>query len=131
MKTENEIPRRARLDLFTPAEKSIYDAMGEVEKAGADVRLTNALSFLMQAKNLIADYIEGIDMPIDLPPASPSVISDEMIEKWASEKEPLWKSDVDAERYYRGRILGAKWAIQQMSQPEQSVRDLNTLIINN
>jgi len=32
----NEIPRRNRLDLNTPAEKAIYDAIQEVEKAGAD-----------------------------------------------------------------------------------------------
>jgi vacuolar-type H+-ATPase subunit B/Vma2 len=70
METKEETPRRNRLDLNTPAEVAIFNAMQEVEKAGADVRLTKAGMLLSQAKNLIADYIEGIDMSIDLPPTS-------------------------------------------------------------
>ena len=42
----NEIPRRMRLDLNTPAEVAIFNAMQEVEKAGADVRLTQASMLL-------------------------------------------------------------------------------------
>src|ERR1035437_5907604 len=37
-----DILRRNRIDLCIPAEKAIYDAMVELEKAGADVRLTEA-----------------------------------------------------------------------------------------
>jgi hypothetical protein len=64
---KNEIPRRNRLDLSTPAELAIYNAMEEVEKAGADKRLTDALNLLAQAKNLIADYIEGIEVSQSTP----------------------------------------------------------------
>ena len=53
-----EISRRSRLDLCTPAELAIYNAMGEVEKAGADVRLTDAIMFLQQAKDAVADYVD-------------------------------------------------------------------------
>ena len=35
-------------------------------------------------------------------------ITDADIEAWAESKEPFWRTDVDTERYYRGRILGAK-----------------------
>jgi hypothetical protein len=64
MKNEiNEIPRRNRLDLNSPAEKLIYEAMVEVEELGADKRLTDAVTLLSQAKNLIADFIEAIDQP--------------------------------------------------------------------
>lgn len=56
---ENEIPRRNRLDLNTPAEKAIYDAMQEVEKAGADVKLTEAINLLSKAKDLVADYVDS------------------------------------------------------------------------
>lgn len=37
-----------------------------------------------------------------------SEVTDEDIEAWAESKEPLWRTDVDTERYYRGRVLGAK-----------------------
>lgn len=57
MKTE--IPRRIRLDLNTPAEKSIYDAIQEVEKAGADVKLTEAVILLGKAKDLVSDYVDS------------------------------------------------------------------------
>ena len=56
---ENSFPRRSRLDLMTPAEKAIYDAMQEVEKAGADVRLTDAINLLSQARDKVADYVDG------------------------------------------------------------------------
>jgi hypothetical protein len=58
MKTENEIPRRMRLDLKRPAELAIYNAMQEVEKIGADIRLTEAITLLSKAKDLVSDFID-------------------------------------------------------------------------
>lgn len=55
---ENTFPRRGRLDLCTPAEKAIYDAMQEVENADADVRLTDAINLLSLAKDKVADYVD-------------------------------------------------------------------------
>ncbi len=52
-------PRRNRLDLNTPAEKTIYFAMQEVEKMGADIKLTEAITLLSNARNLVADYIDN------------------------------------------------------------------------
>lgn len=54
-----EIPRRNRLDLNTPAEKAIYNAMQEVEKLGANVKLTEAVALLGKAKNLVGDYVDA------------------------------------------------------------------------
>lgn len=54
-------PRRNRVDLFTPAEKAIYDAVQEVEKAGADVRLTHAVIKLSEARDLVADFVDGVN----------------------------------------------------------------------
>jgi len=51
-------PRRNRLDLNTPAELAIYNAMGEVEKCGASVMLTKAVTLLQEAKDALADHIE-------------------------------------------------------------------------
>lgn len=58
LKDENGIPRRRRLDLCEPAEKAIYDAAQEVEKLGADERLTKAVIKLAEARELVADYID-------------------------------------------------------------------------
>lgn len=58
LKDENGFPRRSRLDLCEPAEKIIYDAAQEVEKLGADERLTNAIIKLAEARELVSDYID-------------------------------------------------------------------------
>lgn len=55
----NEIPRRNRIELFTPAEKVIYEAMQEVEKLSADVRLTEAVVLLEKAQNKVADFVDA------------------------------------------------------------------------
>lgn len=54
------IPRRIQLEKFTPAEKAIYDALQVVESVGADVRLTRAVNLLQEARNLVADYVDGV-----------------------------------------------------------------------
>lgn len=56
--SNNQFPRRSRLDLCEPAELAIYKAMQEVEKMGADVKLTEAIIKLQEAKELVADYID-------------------------------------------------------------------------
>ena len=48
--------RRYRLDLNTPAEKIIYDSIQEVEKLGCDVKLTEAVNLLSEARNLVSDF---------------------------------------------------------------------------
>jgi hypothetical protein len=58
-----KIPRRNRLDLNTPAELAIHNAMAEVEKAGADVRLTDAINLLSKAKELVADFVDAKTAP--------------------------------------------------------------------
>jgi hypothetical protein len=54
----DEIPRRIRLDRMTTAEKIIFDAVQEVERVGADVRLTDAVILLKQARDKVADYVD-------------------------------------------------------------------------
>lgn len=55
-----DIPRRNRIDRFTPAEKAIYDAAQAVEAMPADVRLTNAGIKLTEARTLVADFVDGV-----------------------------------------------------------------------
>lgn len=54
----NGVPRRMRLDLVTPAEKAIFNATQEVEKVGADTRLTKVTTLLNEARVLLADYVD-------------------------------------------------------------------------
>lgn len=54
-----EIPRRIRLDLMSPAELAITNAIQEVEKIGADVKLTNAVIKLLAAREDVADFIDS------------------------------------------------------------------------
>ena len=53
-----QIPRRNYLDLQEPAESAIYNAMTEIEAIGADVKLTEAITLLQKAKELVSDYID-------------------------------------------------------------------------
>ena len=48
--------RSVRTDLFTPAETAILNAQYELEKAGADVKLTEATILLSKARSLVSEY---------------------------------------------------------------------------
>ena len=50
--------RRADMQRMTPAELSIFKAMQEVEEVGCDPLLTDAVCFLQDARNKLADYID-------------------------------------------------------------------------
>ena len=58
---ENNVPRRARVDLNKPAELAIRKAAEEIENLGASVKLTDALNFIFKALDLVSDFIEGED----------------------------------------------------------------------
>ncbi len=57
-KVLKDIPRRARLDLFAPAERAIWDATQAVERMAADVLLTDAVILLAAAREKVADYVD-------------------------------------------------------------------------
>lgn len=50
------IPRRNQIDLNCKAEIDIANAIHEVEKLGADAKLTEAVMLLAQAKELVSDF---------------------------------------------------------------------------
>jgi hypothetical protein len=60
----HDIPRRLRLDQMTHAERAIYEASVAVEALGADTRLTAAVILLGQARDRVADFVDGVN-PID------------------------------------------------------------------
>jgi hypothetical protein len=53
--------QRNRMDLWTPAELAIHNAIQEVEKMPASPILTNAVIKLIEAQNEVADYLDMID----------------------------------------------------------------------
>jgi hypothetical protein len=58
MQTVNDIPRRIRMDCWTPAERAIAAAMQAVEESGCHPLLTDAVELLAQARNKVADFVE-------------------------------------------------------------------------
>ncbi len=52
-------PRRNRVDKMTPAELAITKAMESVEEAGCDTRLTEAVILLGEARDKVADFVDG------------------------------------------------------------------------
>lgn len=56
----NEIPRRAQMQQWTPAERAIYDALQAVEAMPADERLTDAVVLLGAARDSVADFVDGV-----------------------------------------------------------------------
>jgi len=58
---QEQVPRRARLDRLTAAERAIFDAVQAVETLPADVRLTDAVVLLQAARESVADFVDGID----------------------------------------------------------------------
>jgi hypothetical protein len=54
-----DIPRRIRQDLMKPSELAILNAMHEVESLGASELLTEAITLLAKAKDLVSDFIDG------------------------------------------------------------------------
>lgn len=54
------VPRRIDRLRHTPAERAITDAMQVVEEMAADVRLTQAVILLGRARDLVADYVDGM-----------------------------------------------------------------------
>jgi hypothetical protein len=54
------IPTRCDIRLTSTTENAIRDAIGMVESIGADKALTDAVVLLDEAKNRVADYLEGL-----------------------------------------------------------------------
>ena len=54
----SKIPRKIRHDLHTPAEIAITKAMEAVEIAGCDMRLTEAVCLLEEARSKVSSFID-------------------------------------------------------------------------
>jgi hypothetical protein len=58
MSKENEIPRRNRVDLYTPAELSIHNAIAEVESLEPSEEATAIIVKLLEAKSQLHDLVD-------------------------------------------------------------------------
>lgn len=56
---DDNVPRRNRVDWWTPAEAAIQAAVDAVEAAGAHPLLTDAVNLLSQARGKVADFVDG------------------------------------------------------------------------
>ncbi len=57
-KRPDGFPTRNDRSYFTPAETAITAACYAVESVGASVALTNAVTLLLKARDLVADHVE-------------------------------------------------------------------------
>lgn len=73
--SENQVPRRNQLNLNTAEELAIYELVQQIEKLPADVRLTNVIIKLAEAKALLADYIDGIEIVAETDIPQPTVLT--------------------------------------------------------
>jgi len=68
-----DIKRRHRADQWEPSEKLIQDAIWEVEKIGADEKLTEAVILMAKAKELVSDFIDSKSSTLGDPPPPPPI----------------------------------------------------------
>jgi len=54
-----EVPRRAQMLKWIPAEKAIAEAIDAVESLGADERLTDVVVRLGEAKDRLSDWADA------------------------------------------------------------------------
>lgn len=89
----NTIPRRNRLDLLSPAESAIVNAVSEVEEMAADERLTAAIISLNVAREHVADFVD------DVPRKSPVKSGIELIAEERQRQKDVegWTPEHDAQ----------------------------------
>lgn len=78
--SKHSIPRRTDQTRWTEAEHTIQQAVWMVEAMGAHERLTRAVILLAEARNAVADFVDGVSTPKPTP--SPTRRSDFAITDW-------------------------------------------------
>jgi len=118
--------RRVRLDLNTPAEMAIFKAMQEVEKAGADVRLTEATMLLAKAKDCVADFIDGVEQSIPPAEGAEEITAEEFIREKIKQKYGLSDEEMTGSLGLRCTCTGrdaSKWAQEFATLRAQKIAD--------
>lgn len=102
-----DIPRRIRIDLFTPEEKALFDMVGEIEKLGAHPLLTDCVVLLGDARGKLSDWV-------DLQAAEQSVQSDGALPSVEEVICPICQSIV---RLYDGNKVGMHTPHSNVNEP--------------
>lgn len=55
-----DFPRRNSIGHLHPVEKALYETNAAIEALGASTSLTNAVNLVQQARNAVADHLEGV-----------------------------------------------------------------------
>ncbi len=55
------VPRRCCLEELTIEEKELFDLMRKIESIGGSLKLTRCIVSLSDARDALADHIEGIE----------------------------------------------------------------------
>lgn len=61
----NNLPRRRVFEKMTDAEKSLYNSIVEIEKMPANPKLTEAQRMVMDAMEIVSDFVDGKTMEVD------------------------------------------------------------------
>lgn len=69
---QDDIPRRIQMQKWCEAERLIQGAVDEVERMGADVRLTDAVVLLAAARDRVADFVDGVEGKRTVPSGVPA-----------------------------------------------------------
>ncbi len=104
-------PRRMTIDLLSPEEKAIRDALILVEKLPWSRKLTRVSTMLVHAQDLLADCIEWINTDSDLswrydPHPKSSLDSIPSVNNWISVEEKLPE--------YWVEVLWYDWTYQEI-----------------
>jgi hypothetical protein len=59
MQIVDGIPRRSKMECWTPAERATYDLTQQIEALGCHPLLTDAVVLLSQVRDKIADWCEN------------------------------------------------------------------------
>lgn len=87
---EVAIPRRIDLQRMTPAERAITEAIRAVEELPADVRLTDAVCLLVQARERVADFVDAQLSP-ELQTVPTPVVGRLVQVNIGTDVEPTWR----------------------------------------
>jgi hypothetical protein len=80
-----DFSRRYDMTRQTTVERAIVLAMRMVEEMGADVRLTRAVTLLDQARDSVADFVDGVEPPAQ-PAATGEVLTATEVQRRYDEK---------------------------------------------
>lgn len=134
---QRELPRRNYTDLFVPAEKAIWDATQAVEETGAHPYLTDAVVLLAQAREKVADWVDGVPLGEPAPVSASPETEDPTTERLEEATDAqmlawLYEPKSEPEKRRRGVAIAARLVTRaaenailtlQVADLQQRVRD--------